>query len=805
MHWKPAVRLLATLLPSVAALAFCSPLCFPQSTASPNQTRVTPLHDGFVLDNGATRVEVRIVEAGVVDVHTLHTAQPSERTLVLSPHPALHTPAGVTRSVAHGVVTLAAKGITVRMQKSKPYTLTFLDAQGRQILREDAPLGEATGRVSFTPDAGENLYGMHGLDMNESNGTLTRNAGGNVAAGIQGNSGAPFVFTPRYGLLIDSDGGQFSTAQNHLCFDHSSRPDVEYFVLAGPPLETMAALSRLVGTPPLPPKWTLGLLNSQWGSTESEVRKIVANYRARNFPLDGFILDFDWKAWGEDNYGEFRWNSTSGSGAVAANKFPNGASGAFARDLNAQGVHLAGILKPRILTTTAGFGKHPTEAAAYATAHGLWYPNEPTMPDYFSHRPALDLDFNKAETRRWYWQHIEPAFRTGMEGWWNDEADVSGQTVFNNFQFLNMGRMLYEGQRATANQRVWSINRNFYLGASRYGYAGWSGDIQTGFDSMALQRRRMLAALNTGEFHWSMDTGGFSGHPSNENYARWMEFAAFVPILRVHGDLNEKRQPWLYGPVAEAAARHALELRYSLLPTIYSYERQLTEGGAGLVRPLFWQFPADQKTASIDSEWMFGDALLVAPVVTQGETTQSIYLPIGAWFDYASGKHYDGGQTITLPINANSWQDIPLFVRDGSILATETPQHWVDEKPISEITLDVFPAKATASFLVYDDDGKSYNYEKGEYLRQLVTARQTAAGVQLMLAAATGSYASPLHSYLLRIHATAKNVTLNGHALPATKTLNSEGNWESATDRFGAVTLVRIAAASKRAAQIYLR
>ena len=154
---------------------------------------------------------------------------------------------------------------------------------------------------------------------------------------------------------------------------------------------------------------------------------------------------------------------------------------------------------------------------------------------------------------------------------------------------------------ADSDLRVWSINRNFYLGATRYGYAGWSGDIKTGFASMAFQRRRMMAALDTGEFHWSMDTGGFSGHPSPENYARWIEFAAFVPIMRVHGGLNEKRQPWVYGPTAEAAARAAINLRYQLLPYIYSYERRNTDGEVGLVRPLFWEFPSDDRASALGS------------------------------------------------------------------------------------------------------------------------------------------------------------------------------------------------------------
>jgi len=197
---------------------------------------------------------------------------------------------------------------------------------------------------------------------------------------------------------------------------------------------------------------------------------------------------------------------------------------------------------------------------------------------------------------------------------------------------MNMGRTLYEGQRSVSNERAWSINRNYYLGAVRYSYAEWSGDISTGFQSMAYQCRRMISTLNLGESEWSMDTGGFSGHPTPENYARWMEFAAFVPVFRVHGTNNEKRQPWVYQAVAEAAAKRAMRLRYDLMPYMYSNARVANETGIGVVRPLFWIFPEDEKCSGETSAWMFGDALLVSPIVERGLPAHSFYLPHGTWF-----------------------------------------------------------------------------------------------------------------------------------------------------------------------------
>lgn len=201
----------------------------------------------------------------------------------------------------------------------------------------------------------------------------------------------------------------------------------------------------------------------------------------------------------------------------------------------------------------------------------------------------------------------------GMAGWWNDEADRDRQNIFNNSRFLNMARALYDGQHSVSNERVWFINRNYYIGALRYSYAAWSGDISTGFQSMAYQRRRMVSALNLGESSWSMDTGGFSHHPTPENYALWMEFGAFVPVIRVHGGNNEKRQPWVYGPVAEAAAKRAMRLRYDLMPYIYSQVRLAHETGIGMVRPMFWEFPEDERCSEETRQWMFGDGLVSQP------------------------------------------------------------------------------------------------------------------------------------------------------------------------------------------------
>ena len=802
---------------SVVVLVLSASFAWAQGSGG-DCSAISDLSNGVRLTCSRGQVDVELLEQNVLRVDVRPDGKASPRTPVIDPELKTSVPPDVSVSEEGAATVIRSLRMTVTISHTWPGKISVTDAAGKQLVEQADPLGEAGNHMAtFAHLPDENLYGMRGLERCDNSNTMLRNNGvEDVAAGAQGDGGAPLFFTTRYGLLIDSDGGSFLTQEDNVQFSWNSRKDVEYFVIAGPPVETMSAVATLTGRSPMPPKWTLGFLNSQWGSDEGEIKLLTATYRKKHIPIDAFILDYDWKAWGEDNYGEWRWNSTSGPGNLAPNKFPNGASGELAKELRGQGIKLAGILKPKILVYKYGSTTDMHEAAAYAEAHGLWYPGEPKLKE----TPAIrDLDFGNPETRSWYWKHLEPAFDAGMVAWWNDEADHTyvnwpisgGVTNFNNFQFLNMGRALYDGQRAHSDLRVWSINRNYYLGALRYGYAEWSGDIQAGFQSMQNQRMRMLSTLNIGEPHWSMDTGGFMGyHPSSpENYARWMEFAAFTPIFRVHGSYQEKRQPWVYGPIAEAAATHAIQLRYELLPYIYSYERTATDTGIGIVRPLFWMFPDDPKVANEGSSWMFGDAFLVSPVVARGPSTQAIYLPAGTWYDYFRGTQFKGGQTISYKVDPQTWQDIPLFVHDGTIIASQPVQDYVDEHPVTEVKLDVFPARTAGSFTYYDDDGTTYAYERGAYYRQPIHVLNVGTLTNLQFESPTGSFEPALRSYIVRVHGrNALAVLMTGKPLPKKLTeaqlmKTDESGWANGHDRFGLVAIIRVPA--QRAANVVLR
>jgi alpha-glucosidase len=739
--------------------------------------RATRSGEALRLSIGGDTLLLSVLAPAILEIDFEPQGRSSPETEVLAgrERPAL----GVAMDLDSDPMTIFTSSMRVEVRKADA-SVSIYDARGRLLLAGGASGGPGAGCLSFSHAAGERFYGVSGFEANAlSTQGILRQGAIAVKAGKQGYCGGPLAWTTDgYGLLVDSDGGRFELDDSSISFSGCSKANLECFAIVGTPEEILSGVATLSGHAPMLPKWAMGFMNSQWGCDQRELEDIVATYRAKAIPLDCFILDFDWKDWGGDRYGEWNWNLA---------KFPDGPSGKLASDLGEQGVKLVGIMKPRI--------RVDGEQGDYASAHGFWLPARAPYRDYFSGKTVDDLDFSIPECRSWFWQRFEGAFDSGLVGWWNDEADG-----FNDVEFMDMARSLYEGQRSYSGRRVFSLDRNFYLGSQRYAYALWSGDIKTGFDSMAAQRERMLSAVDLGEAQWGMDSGGFNGTPSPENYARWIEFSAFTPIFRVHGTNGEKRQPWRYGAVAEAAAAAAIRLRYSLLPYIYSYERRATEEGIGLVEPLCLKWPSDRELDNYREAWLFGDYLLVSPVVEAGQTSKSVYLPEGRWLDYWTGEAHDGGGRINLALDSAGYADIPLFIREGAIIPSQEPQDFVGQRAAAMVDLDVFPSASETSFSYYDDDGASYGYERGDYYAQDIRAIRDGASERLLLGRPAGEFVPALKNFLCRIHGlAASSALLDGRGLPRAASVEAlsggtESAWYPGRDKYGDVACVLVPA-----------
>ncbi len=751
----------------------------------------------------------------------------SPSTPMIDPN-ATFTAIGATIDLESDPMIISTDECTLEIAK-EPARMTFKDKNGKTLLSESADGGIFDGGVRFKRGASDHVYGAYGISFSDGDLGMERDntaadSNKTAQAGQQGNAGGPFMWsTAGYGLLVDSDGGYpYSVSdEEKLEFYYGDtvvegrryvKENVEMYLMSGEPEEIMSSYADVTGHTPMMPKWSLGFSNFEWGTNETEFRENINTYRAKGIPIDSFAFDYDWKFYGDPtyggDYGEFAWNTEN---------FPSAKDTTLKSDMDALGVKMIGITKPRVVTNLED--GTATQQGKDAEANGYWYPGQSAYEDYAFPVTVRSIDPYNEDERNWWWSHSEDALDKGIVGWWNDETDkVSSNGAdywFGNFTTGFTSEAMYEGQRDYTNERVWQTGRTFYPGAQRYSTSTWSGDIGVQWkkgevidwaNGMQEQPSTMLSTINLGQTKWGMDTGGFNANsgqvlnPDPELYSRWMEFSSLVPVFRTHGNQNQQRQPWFYGGTAEEVAKSSMTWRYSMIPYMYAYERQAYDSGVGLVQPLTFDNPTDENVVNLTDEWMFGDGLLAAPVLEEGAGSRDIYLPAGTWIDYNRGDVYEGNQTISYEVNDDDWTDVPMFVKQGAIMPMQQPQNYVGESAVKTIYLDTFASDKETSFTHYDDDGKSFDYEKDTYLKQKMTTSKTADTSTFTIGAKEGSYKADTENYIVKLHGNAaESVQVNGadskvyDDLSALETADGSG-YAVGSDVYGAVTYVKVPA-----------
>lgn len=404
---------------------------------------------------------------------------------------------------------------------------------------------------------------------------------------------------------------------------------------------------------------------------------------------------------------------------------------------------------------------------------GKVWPGECAFPD-FSSQPA----------RTWWGEQFKVLTDAGVRGWWNDMNepsvfDVPTKTVDlevihnddgrltshlrnHNVYGMQMTQATYEGVRKLLpDERPFVLTRASFAGGQRYS-AAWTGDNVASWEHLQMSIPMCLNLSISGQPFVGPDIGGFIGYPSGELFARWLQAAVFMPLMRAHSVINEKnKEPWEYGPEFEAINRKTIELRYILLPYIYHAMVQASTSGIPPMRPLFFEYPEDPDFSWNDSEFMFGEDLLIAPVVWDRAATRSLRLPKGGWYDFWTMKRYEGGTWVTVDAPL---ERIPVFVKAGSVIPSQPVMQFVGEKPADPLTLTVYPGSRPASDL-YEDDGKSFAYEKGFFFKR--TMSQTAEGGKrsLILSRGEGNYVPPKRNLLIRfvaVETKPQKVLVNG-------------------------------------------
>jgi alpha-glucosidase len=521
---------------------------------------------------------------------------------------------------------------------------------------------------------------------------------------------------------------------------------------------------RVAGRIPLPPRFAFGAWWSRyWAYSDQELDELVKGFHENDVPLDVFVIDMDWhmsegqlKAAGEvDQSGErigwsgYTWNKLL---------FPDPEQ--FLAKLHAEGLKATLNLHP-------ASGVQPWEAAypAMAKAMGI----DPATKKYV----PFDITDKKFATSYMNLLH-HPLEKQGIDFWWLDwqqkqPTKMAGVTPTWWLNYVHFTDQQREGKRPLLFHR-WGG-----LGNHRY-QIGFSGDTVSVWDSLAFQPWFTATAANVGYAYWSHDIGGhMPGSVDPELFTRWVQFGAFSPILRTHTTKNPEaeRRIWVYPEPYSSVLRSTFQLRYALEPYLYTEARRTYDTGVAFFRPLYYDWPEEDAAYTSKGEYLFGDAMLAAPVVTPadkptGLATEKVWLPKGEWIEWPTGKHLTGPATIERKFSIDQ---TPIYLRAGAIVPMQPPMRYTGEKPVDPLILNVWPLDEgkSSSYSVYEDSGIAVEYQRGVFARTPVKATQTGDTLRVEIGPVEGGYAEmpQARGFELRLPADwpPAQVTVNGAAV----------------------------------------
>ena len=768
-----------------------------------------------ILAAGWTQIQAQDVKIEFITPSIVHVVkgQPT-KTLVVTAKPE-------QVNVVKKGNTTSSKELTVKQDAQG--NLTFLTAKGKVLLKEkNCDVKEA--RQTFTLDKDEAIYGLGTIQNGKMNrrGEKKRMEQSNledfqnVLQSIKGWG----IYWENYSPTLFEDNAE------GMSFTSESGEGVDYYFMYGGSADgVIAKMRELTGDVPMFPLWTYGFWQSKERyKTARETESIVDKYRELQVPLDGIIQD--WQYWGSNylwNAMDFLSEDFSNGKQMIDNVHKKHAHFMISiwasfgpmtqqfRELEAKG-----LLMP--------FETWPQSGISHVWPPMKDYPSGVKVYDAFSPEArAIYWKYLKKlydyGTDAWWMDSTDPDFFDPRES--DYEHKVYGGTWRSqrNAFPLETVRGIYQSQRKdypNASKRVFIMTRSSYAGQQHYGSNMWSGDVNSSWDMLRKQVPAGLSFTLTGNPNFNTDIGGFfcssyntkgSGSaPKNpqfqELYVRWMQYGLFCPVFRSHG-ADAPREIWQFGQKGEPvydAIEKMIRLRYRLIPYLYSTAWQVTKNNDSYMRPLFADFAADKKVWNMTDEFMFGRSILAAPIVDPQYTEEKVirtdamtgwdrkevnsekvnsekldwtatksavkYLPKGAtWYDFWTNKKYQGGKTVTLE---TSLDRVPMFVRAGSILPLGPEMQYVGEKAWDNLELRLYPG-ADGTFTLYEDEGDSYNYERGVYTTiPFVWKDKTNT---LIIGARQGSFPGMLQTRKFTIvlpDGTSKTVDYNGAEVKVT-------------------------------------
>ena len=793
------------LLAAIVAVGAASPAAAWAAVSAP---KVSPDGAQFTVDGGTLRIQ--FWSQDIVRVTYAPGQLPELKSLAVVASPAA---VRLTRQQDGQAYTLATPLLKVRIDKQTG-AVAFLGAAGETLLREAAggrAIAPAT-QAGITGNSTAQSFelppeeGIYGLGQHQAGGWNYRSSGADgagvsVTLAQRNTEVAVPVITSNKGYMLLWDNPAVTTisagapvATGAAGAAGSGRGGAPPVPGAGPNVvrwysefgkaidyyfcyrdgtisAALQAYRRLTGEAPLMPRWLLGFWQcKERYASQAELLGVATKLRDLKVPVDGIIQD--WQYWPPGN-------DTWGSHLFDPARYPDPA-GMF-KQLDAMNYHT-------LISVWAKFDLGSENSKELNAAGGMF----PEVTRYVS-PPGQGQWYDPFAPagRATYWKEIrDQLFSKGVDGWWLDapEPEINnmgfrayttplgpGYEVYNAYPLMHsMG--IYQGQRATTDKkRVVILTRSAWAGQQRNSAITWSGDIQ---GSWQVFKNQIPAGLNfslSGIPYWNTDTGGFfgnrsagNGDPTNPQYqeifARWFQFSAFCPMFRVHGSygLSPGKEFYRFDEKTQGIMRKYLDLRYRLLPYLYSVAWQVTSNGATFMRPLVMDFPKDKEALNIGGQYLFGPAIMVTPVTTAGAATQAVYVPATAkpWYDFWTGKTSPAGQRVEAAAPVDT---MPLFIRPGSIIPMGPFLQYSNEKPADPIELRIYRG-ADGAFTLYEDEGDNYNYEKREYATIPITWNE--AKRTLEIGKRTGEFPGMMKQHTFQIVWVSEN---HGAGIPATE------------------------------------
>ncbi|WP_440134554.1 glycoside hydrolase family 31 protein [Chitinophaga sancti] len=642
--------------------------------------------------------------------------------------------AAVIREVGEQI-SITTRLIQARISK-RPFSISFYTPDGKPINEEEN--GLTTSWVDNTVTAYRKMQPEERfIGLGEKNGPLDRtgNAYTNWNSDVFGYrtdqdplySTIPFYIGIHhgleYGIFLDNtyqSDFNFGASNNRFSSFAARGGEMNYYFIHAPSVAgIIQAYTGLTGRMHMPPLWSLGYQQNRYSYyPDQEVLRIAQTLREKKIPADGITLDIHYM----DAYKLFTWDK---------DRFPDPAG--LVSKLKQQGFELTVINDPGIKVEKgyAAYESGVQDNVFIKYVDGQLYTGQ-VWPGW-CHFP----DFTSDQGREWWKRQMRSYVDVGVAGFWNDMNEIAtwGQKMPDNVLFdfdrhgtthrqvhnvyaLEMVRASYEGARAAMHKRPFILTRAGYAGLQRYS-AIWTGDNRAEDDHMLAGVRIMNSLGLSGVAFTGMDIGGFTGNASVGLYTRWMQVGAFLPYFRNHTAVNTRSaEPWAFGEEALEVSRNYINLRYRLLPYIYSVFYEAIEKGLPVMRSLAINYTDDARVydSRFQQQFQLGDAFMIAPFESN-QQYGAIYFPAGGWYDLYTDEQVAGGQ---ITVNTLGMHELPVYVKAGSIVPMQSLVQTTAERPGDTLYLHVYKGDTANAITYYEDDGQTYDYEKGVYYKRVI-------------------------------------------------------------------------------------